>query len=753
MPTTTTKTTVYENFNAHFAAAQSLNHLNSQLAKTAATRAQSPQTTKGGTFFQVPDNATTKSFTSSNSSIQQSCIVSTSSTAATKDYRVPQAPPRAYITSPNSQRTVKQPTPTQIQTKAQTKVYSEINNHNDRQQRSGEDGQSQSSPISFSIMDAPGRVNYAGSNSSAKRSQQYSNYRHYPQNSSEQDFQRPKSGSDYNSSGPDCNVVVPRRPSPLQAHSQASPLGHAPSPAYPMYNSPMNSISSPQQTTANQLTPPSPLDVSVPRPTSQTASVAYPSVITRAALNTSEKTFPERYERQASNQNCWDDRQNQSRKFQAIAQSNTFNGVAQENQQRLQQNYFDTSNSNQVALQDLSSCRGDPMSIVKNLQQQQSCQVGANEVKQEVKPQIKRRKSSEGKSEPSNRIPPPAHNQTNGAYFEYERWNLPPATSKMFTPQTIHQQQLMVPHPHGHHPPPSLPYFPPFHLPPHPTEFSGSVELAPMGNYLEQNVSQSGHFQEQHQQEEQPPLEEEKPKVVVPNIEEELNFLSQSNIPITTITSKTKSPAIKEAQGSGPSFINSYLKFLQGDRDSPPPPLTRGNRKQTWNKSKPGSSDEKTESNGSISTTPSAPAKRLSQGDPQDDPRYFPLPKERKRNSFESDSDGLSSEEDFFLNTKKRIPFKDKKKPRKVPIERKRPRKQTNKEKPTSRNLENIPRRESSKRAAKERSNFTNFIKGDDDLEEPLEFQDSDSDPAWTPQAKEDGDEIVPISKKLRKSK
>lgn len=58
--------------------------------------------------------------------------------------------------------------------------------------------------------------------------------------------------------------------------------GHAQSPAYPMYNSPMNSISSPQQSSNNQVAPPSPLDVSVPRPSSQTGSIAYPSVITRA---------------------------------------------------------------------------------------------------------------------------------------------------------------------------------------------------------------------------------------------------------------------------------------------------------------------------------------------------------------------------------------------------------------------------------------------------------------------------------------
>lgn len=185
-----------------------------------------------------------------------------------------------------------------------------------------------------------------------------------------------------------------------------------------MYNSPMNSISSPQQSSNNQVAPPSPLDVSVPRPSSQTGgNVAYPSVITRA-LNP-EKNFPaDRYERPTHNNhqnpNCWDDRQNQ-RKYPnnpPAATTNTSNNYnsntnlemnrnEQQNQQRVlisvgerQQTYFDTNTGHQVTLQDLSSCRGDPMTIVKNLQQQ-SCQVPQSEIKTEVKPPIKRRKSSD----------------------------------------------------------------------------------------------------------------------------------------------------------------------------------------------------------------------------------------------------------------------------------------------------------------------------------------------------------------------
>lgn len=66
------------------------------------------------------------------------------------------------------------------------------------------------------------------------------------------------------------------------------------------------------------------------------------------------------------------------------------------------QGYFEAGH--QVTLQDLSSCRGDPMSIVKNLQQQQSCQVAQTEIKQEVKPPAKRRKSGEKAAVPVNEV-------------------------------------------------------------------------------------------------------------------------------------------------------------------------------------------------------------------------------------------------------------------------------------------------------------------------------------------------------------
>ncbi|KAK5643473.1 hypothetical protein RI129_007318 [Pyrocoelia pectoralis] len=827
VPSTTAgkTTTPYENFNTHFAAAQSLNHLNSQLAatKNVTTRAQSPQITNASAktssqtnsanFFQVPvtfpsTDITNKFATTNASNLQQSCIVSSSISSTSKDYRVPQATNRtAFLTSPTPSRSVDKsfvPPPTkqtQIQTKAQTKIYPELSNHADRQRSAQpEETQNQSSPVSFSIMDASSRLNYASNITSVKRPpfQHSTTYRHYqPGNNTEADFQRAKTGADYNNSnGPDCNVVVPRRPSPLQAHSQASPLGHAPSPAYPMYNSPMNSMSSPQQS-SNQLTPPSPLDVTVSRPNSQTGNVAYPSVITRA-LN-SEKNFPDRYERSAQqpnsqSQSCWEERQVQQRKFQPQPSPlNTYNSapvvesarqvdLSRGDQTQQRQPYFDSSH--QVSLQDLSSCRGDPMSIVKNLQQQQSCQVQQqiSDTKQESKTTTKRRKSSDKISPSTNnttspstmteyftgRVPPPAHSTTNpqqqnGTYFDFDRWNLPPSTTKMFASQAMHQQHqgLMVPHPHPHHPPPPLPYFAPFHLPPHPSEYPTSVDATPMAAYNEQSSQQSSsQF-----------LQQEEPKVVVPNIEEELNFLSVDTggrIPSSghprTATNKSDKPT-----GPGAGFMNSYLKFLQGERDTSPPPAAKGARKQTWSRAKPCQPNEmKQETNGVPVTLPPPPATmRLSQGDPQDDPRYFPLPKERKRNCFDSSDDGFSSDEDLF-NKKVALIVKSelsKEKPMRKgrppkpggPTERKRARQKIKDDHEIKADIgpvDNLPRRESTKRAAKEKSNFQQLMakQGDEDIEEPPEFVDSDSDPAWTPQARDDMEEEL-MHKRGRKSK
>ncbi|CAH0560372.1 unnamed protein product [Brassicogethes aeneus] len=878
--TTATGKSAYENFSpAHFAAAQSLNHLNSQLAANAKTgaasaRAQSPQvstassknTTQNSNFFHGQPNTfaessstSTKTFTSSNNSTnlqQQSCIVTSPNTAsgASKEYRIPQAPTRSFLTSPNNNSSTRTPieknfssknsqsslSPGQnaIQTKAQTKIYPELQAQAERN-RPSEEATTQNSPISFSIMDSPGRLNYSGSNSSGKRPPQFQhNYRHYQQpqpNNTSEEFQRPKSGSEYPSNGQDCNVVVPRRPSPLQAHSQASPIGHAQSPAYPLYNSPLNSMSSPQQQQTSSGT--SPLDASLPRSSSTQAAgqnVAYPSVIITRALNSDNKSFPERYERNAAQHNSQIDSQtsssqqancNWNEQRQRKFQNNQYAGAQQpqpgnnveiarhiETQRNLgnserQQTYFDSTGAHQVTLQDLSSCRGDPMSIVKNLQQQQSCQV--QEIKQEIKKPVKRRLSNEkppavpADVHVTNRIPPPAHTpasqqQQNGAYFDFERWNLPPP-QKIFATQAMHQQHqgLMVPHPHGHpgHP---LPYFAPFHIPP-PSEFNSNVELTTLTTYSEQ---QQQHQSAAHYQQPQP-AQEDQPKVVVPNIEEELNFLSEGTVRAPSSNSASLAKANNSqpnaaagglgkpdaASGPGAGFMSSYLKFLQGERDSSPPPIQRGGRKTNWTRTavKQEGGVAAPETNGVVANkhpTPNIPPvtpivppiTRLSQGDPQDDPRYFPLPKERKRNSFDSDSDN-DSDDGFFSSGRKSLsmpPCKSENKERDRkndkerssrkgrpckpggPTERRRLKQMAKDRLKYGRDRdvidEELPKRETSKRAAKEKKNLHALMK-DEEPDEPAEFQDSDSDPAWTPLAKTEEEDIVLPLKKNKKNR
>ncbi|CAH0721629.1 unnamed protein product, partial [Brenthis ino] len=831
-PATTKASATYENFNAHFAAAQTINnHLNSQISSTSkqTNRSGSPATatkqpassTSSSTFFQSPSNfgnqtdnsystsgsksgqlstqqdyAGSKSYSSSASNTahsQQSCIVSTpsvtsSSTPPSKDYRsssTSSTRPSASIynsQSPKSTSSEKtsltstvnssgfvSPTskPPLIQTKAQSKIYPDLASEQRKSCESSDKLQPQSSPISYSIMDAPGRLSYNGSSSNSKSSRlgnsqysssQPSSFRHYQSgNNVESEYHvRAKSSSStdtgYSSSssqnGPDCSVVVSRRQSPLQTAPQTSPLGHGSSPAYPMYHSPMNSINSPQQhgdhySKVNNAAPRSPLDASISRPPSQNSQVAYPSVITRALGIEQSKSYSEnRYERnQNSNQSCWENERQNSRKYSSNGNSNSNNssnnynnGLTESNthsekstsqsqnstdrtlslSDKHQHNYIDGNN---VALQDLSSCRGDPMSIVKNLQTlQQSCQL------QEVKTSksqstvsavpattksISRRKSTEKAPHTNmneisnavmadylaNRIPPPAHsstsNQQQNGYFDFERWNLPPPPPKMFpgtsafgSQASLHATNFANQHQalamqHGH----ALTYFPPFHLGPHP-DFQSSVELTPLSSFSETPPSaSSSSFSTPETR------EEEQPKVVVPNIEEELGFLAeqrantastvapssqQQNINSTSqdATSKIMDKKFNvPVTGPGSGFMASYLKFLQGERDTSPPPAGRGARKSTWSRTNTNNAvnnkaytpNEHTKSceanssqqsaNGAMSAANALSAGMSLSSGLLEDARYYGLGKERKRKYDGSEeSYGAEAEEERRLS-------------------------------------------------------------------------------------------------------
>lgn len=608
------------------------------------------------------------------------------------------------------------------------------------------------------------------------------------------------SGTSQNS--PDCGVVVPRRPSPLQAHSQASPLSHVPSPGYPLYNSPIANMSSPSplqhhtETSGNQcssanvrqhngnpssqqVTPPSPLDVSVPRVSPQ-SQVAYSSVITRALTSgeTSNKTYNNDTRVTPTHQEtCWEsgDRQTSNSRSAVKFTSNGTNfssssnvsletspAASSQNQSLSQvripsniaerQSYFD-SNPGQVTLQDLSNCRGDPMTIVKNLQtlQHQQCHLptpvnAPQPLKSDERPlnktsssssgsngsgssssSSKRRKSGEkanisnvANSVPnlpsteyySGRVPPPAHHNShssnqqsqNGGYFDFERWNLPPPPPKMFSggpgafasQSSLHHganfvnnphqhPSLMVPNPH--HTGPPLPYFPtfPLHTPSQPPnqhsshEFQTSANSTPVAICETQSTGGSSTCTSQDSS-------EEFPKVIVPNIEEELDFLAEVNETLTPQPSTsannckvaapkpvnapsapvTSSSSKMHEKKSFPSYTNpasgfmaSYMKFLQGERDASPPQNKRSSK--NWAKTKLYQPSESSKVSSSVtgtttvnttspSTATSSCGKTIDSHayckpkeppvyDPQDDPRYFPLKKERNGSFSDSDDD------------------------------------------------------------------------------------------------------------------
>lgn len=800
-------------------------------------------------------SADSKNFSTNSSPLQQqqTCIVSNSSSGSAKDFLNSQPRTSGFLDS----NSVSQSTPQirekhsqrqnfvspsrkspshRIQTKAQSKVYSDLTSNADHCNENSLES-SQSSPISFAMIDTVRQgLNYATSVSGVSCNRaptspsklipgtQQSNSnpsvqtpstlpqahfhqvlnqqanpnspsygRHYSNSDSAEYHSRTKTiasseaaysermlSSNSSLNGSDSGVVVPRRPSPLQAHSQASPLGHVPSPAYPMYNSPLTTMSSPspiQQHTSegssnqcstnniaprhvntpnvSQVAPLSPIDVTLPRPASQGhgGQIAYSSVIIRALTpsktgsepftNDIRRVFDRVPHEYTQKQGSWDQSERhglQSRlssKYNSINLTDPYNSgsvgdisntsqiptgasIHQQIQHR-QQPYFDSNPSHQpqVSLQDLSNCHGSPMSLVKPLQQQSSHQQSMHndpiktlteEPCHITNKSSKRRKSSDKAqsiihsapiSENVNvdnmylssrvRIPPPAHHnvnqQQNGGFYDFDRWGLPPPPpSKMYSgshgsfgsqtplphPNNFvstpahHHQALMVPHHSAA--PPGLSYIPSFQVPPsgqqalqQHQEFVHSSDITPISY---EPSSPGNSFSPQESQDDQP-------KVIVPNIEEELGHLAESIPMPSNIASGVASAKVegKIADQKAPvlsnlstGFMASYMKFLQGDRDSSPPPQNRAMRKPTWTKpniyqaSEKGIQDFSNNSMANLSNTSftisntlygdnqAKDCKQSATYDPQDDPRYFPLPKsDDNRKSF-SDSDDESSE-------------------------------------------------------------------------------------------------------------
>lgn len=270
-------------------------------------------------------------------------------------------------------------------------------------------------------------------------------------------------------------IVVPSRPSPLQHNSQASPLGHVPSPAYQSYNSPMSSISSPQdqqklneqpaQRPSNQINNykldahKSPFDNVTP---SQQA-VAYSSVIKRVidrldpGLNNNGQHQP----------NAWlnDFQRNQ---LQQKNQSNLYNGIQetapvmathQDSHQNLPSNHnqrpYDSSSNNSMTFQDISNYRPSDSA---NIQHESTSMTSSKATaaaspattaseekvigsrKRKSKPVTKNAINTNALAAPSdpstssgnnyaNRVPPPAHANQHVQFSadnnqnDYDRWN------------------------------------------------------------------------------------------------------------------------------------------------------------------------------------------------------------------------------------------------------------------------------------------------------------------------------------------
>lgn len=563
----------------------------------------------------------------------------------------------------------------------------------------------QSSPVSYALMDSTqlrSSTNRPVSTSIHHQQQlithqKSSSYRSFSSTGSTSESEYPQgtakrsvsssdagysSGSSIGQSGTDFNSL---QKSPLN-HSQQSPLGHVTSPAnYPLYHSPMTTMSSPspiqhsdtcssyKQHPSPQVAPLSPLDASLPRPPS-VGHVGYSSVITR-----NDQSYPNDKNVDFSQKPGWDNidlqkLRNNSSKYPGYSiaenpQNSSSNQVHKQEAmlglREQQLSCFDSSTNQN------SHSRGDPMSIVKNLQsirqnsEEITTLVGEKPITSNRKASLKnpsvskRRKCAENKVETNvkpqgltNKIPPPAHlgnNQQSKEYFEVDRNNLVSPLKVLNNKSTIsvhntssqrdnylksvvtHTQQDLTSQSPFHQ---SLHHLTPSQHPGARVQNDNNVPFRGIDRTVK--TEKTGE-------------DIQLAKVIVPNVEEELGFLVETpkvnSIVVKPKEEHRKTTDIKPVvctSNPNSSFMASYIKFLQGEKESSPPPKSNTIKRAYVAPSRKQINSDLKQNVKTKSKSPSPPH------DFQDDPRYFPLPKDSSNRKLDS-SDSEQTDYDLLI--------------------------------------------------------------------------------------------------------
>ncbi|XP_055310290.1 mucin-19-like isoform X2 [Sitodiplosis mosellana] len=776
----------------------------------------------------------------------------------------------------------------------------------------------QSSPISFSMLE--NQVAYSGSNNnhninSHSASRNASSVRKLSTTPLlKQEFQHDSAStispsasanSITNSHPTDCShIVIPRRPSPHQINSQSSPLSTVPSPAYPMYNSPsMN----PSQ---------SPIDASTSRTSSKSNCsnvVAYSSVIQRAA-------HPSNWDGGGGGGGV-DDRnqsslQNNANQIYTPAQITKLHQISPVHSVHSQQSsHFDSSQSAQshqnqsnLAAQKINDSaqqmheQTDYALNQRSRQPRQTSSISNDKNKQNDGPKARpgRKKKINDRADSCEKLPSPS---TCSEYYVNER--IPPPAhipnqqsmngSTTCSFNNIHSHNsTMISHPSHHHAISHHPYFPSFSMPLTGIgDYSNDLNLnsIPMVANIPYNDSLgTPSVSSNYSPTASEIREDEPPKVVVPNIEEELGFLAensrsgsiqqasaqmslqasstaaaatQNHLTLLGTTSNSLSHHNQSNQqhlqhhshannqntnqsqssssnpmnqqkatpltdkkfptptGPGSGFMASYLKFLQGERDTSPPPMNRGSGggRKTWSRAttnqpvtnqspaagnnaqaknqmsngmnvhnnmmggsiydRKRSADDDDDASDSSNNKPvtNRNSKKQSQQPVIDRAPQVPINAAKKARTTQSSHNNslLSSQQtsNHALSLQQNNPHSLQQNPQLLMQQHATPAHQLvagtsqilsqqqmyypqDNEDPLT-----VPqRRETSHRKAKGRSIQNALQKQtlgsdnqNDDLDEPPEFVDSDSDPAWTPNKEDDDDDDMPRRKNTRKTR